>query len=234
MSNQDSYLEFRNMNLDDYKTSPLPYYFIKSLPEDKNASILDIGCGYGQNLLKIKELGYKNLKGIDISSSGKEILNAQGIEFEQIENLGIFCEASKQKYDFIIMSHVLEHIPKEEIIGSARAIKEIISETGKFLIVVPNAQSNTDAYWAYEDFTHTVLFTSGSIYYVLKMAGFNKIEFVDPNNIEGLKGLKKLFRRFFLSLYNQNKLFWNKITSSTYHTKSPNIYSFEIKVLVSN
>ncbi|MGC9101323.1 MAG: hypothetical protein ACP5HC_08750 [Caldisericum sp.] len=41
--------------------------------------------------------------------------------------------------------------------------------------MVRNVQSNTGAYWAYEDFSHFTLFTSGSIYYVLKMAGFDEI-----------------------------------------------------------
>lgn len=43
--------------------------------------------------------------------------------------------------------------------------------------MMPNAQSNTDCYWAYEDFTHYTLFIAGSLLYVLREAGFTNIEF---------------------------------------------------------
>jgi len=63
--------------------------------------------------------------------------------------------------------------------------------------MVPNAQSPVGCYWAYEDFTHTTLFTAGSLYYVLKMAGFKEITFVDPLCIEGLPLWKKMVRKTF-------------------------------------
>lgn len=47
--------------------------------------------------------------------------------------------------------------------------------------MVPNAQSYTGAYWRYEDFTHNIMFTAGSSTYVLRSAGFENIEFLDPD-----------------------------------------------------
>lgn len=98
------------------------------------------------------------------------------------------------------------------------------------LISVPNAQSNTGCYWAYEDWTHTTLFTSGSIYYVLKSAGFNNVEFIDRDCTLGQNSLKRFLKKYFLKLYILNKSFWNKVTSSSYHEPSPKIFSYEIKV----
>jgi hypothetical protein len=99
------------------------------------------------------------------------------------------------------------------------------------IITVPNAQSNTGAYWAYEDFTHEYLFTSGSIYYVLTLAGFRQIEFIDIDCTEGLPIIKKLVRKILLKMYKAKVHFYNKITCSSFHKQSPEIYSFEIKVL---
>ncbi len=56
---------------------------------------------------------------------------------------------------------------------------------------MPNAQSHTGCYWAYEDFTHNTLFTAGSLLYVLKMAGFAHIEIIDKDALVGVKGGKK-------------------------------------------
>ncbi|MBK7370676.1 MAG: hypothetical protein IPJ09_04415 [Saprospiraceae bacterium] len=86
------------------------------------------------------------------------------------------------------MSHVLEHIEKINIIDTLITIKSyLLAESGSFVVMVPNAQSVTGAYWMYEDFTHTTLFTSGSIYYVLKSQpknGFQKnILFLESKNL---------------------------------------------------
>jgi hypothetical protein len=62
--------------------------------------------------------------------------------------------------------------------------------------MVRNVQSNTGSYWAYEYFTHFTLFTSGSIYYVLKMAGFDEIEFVDVECLEGIPFIKRMIKKF--------------------------------------
>ena len=97
--------------------------------------------------------------------------------------------------------------------------------------MVPNAQSNTNCYWAYEDFTHTTLFTSGSIFYVLKMAGFKEIRFVDTDCTAGLPYHKKILRKLLMKIFYFRVEFWNRVTSSSFHKPSPKIYSYEIKVL---
>lgn len=146
-------------------------------------------------------------------------------------DLGNLKNPFEQKFDVIILSHIIEHIPKSEIISTLAFIKnEFLVKNGKLLIAVPNAQSNTDCYWAYEDWTHTTLFTSGSIYYVLKAAGFEKIKFLDIDCTLGSSKIKSIIRKFFLKVYKINKNFWNKITCSAYHQPSPQIFSYEIKV----
>lgn len=131
------------------------------------------------------------------------------------------------------MSHVLEHIPKENIILTLIDIKQnLLKEDGAFFIAVPNAQSNTNCYWAYEDFTHSTLFTAGSLLYVLKAAGFKSITFVDPYGYEHSSYWKKIMRRLLLKIYDTNNRFWNSVTGSTYHLPSPKIYTWELRALI--
>ncbi|MBK7438833.1 MAG: methyltransferase domain-containing protein [Saprospiraceae bacterium] len=129
-------------------------------------------------LNELRKLGYINIHGIDISDESVEACKAKGIFITKIDTIEKFAENSLIKYDFITMSHVLEHIEKINIIDTLITIKSyLLAESGSFVVMVPNAQSVTGAYWMYEDFTHTTLFTSGSIYYVLKSAGFQKYPF---------------------------------------------------------
>ncbi|MGB9762806.1 MAG: class I SAM-dependent methyltransferase [Minisyncoccia bacterium] len=200
------------------------------LPSDKDAKILDFGCGFGQTLKELMKLGYKNVIGCDVDKNALEIARQHGLNVENCSDLDSFSRKYQDYFDFIIMSHVLEHFPKDRIVPALKSIRAML-KSGVLFIMVPNAQSNTGAYWAYEDFTHFTLFTSGSIYYVLKMAGFDEIEFVDIECLEGIPFIKRMIKKFLLRLYKFNIHFWNRVTSSSFHKPSPEIYSFEIKVI---
>ena len=204
---------------------------MKILPHDKSAKILDIGCGFGQTIKALSALGYTSVRGVDISDEALGHCRDLGLNVEKVSDLANYMTKNREEYDFIIMSHVLEHIDKNLIIPYVSAIKAMLRKDGQFMVMVPNAQSNTDCYWAYGDFTHTTLFTAGSLYFVLMAGGFTKIEFVDPFCVEGLSLPKKGIRLFMLKLFTANKLFWNRITASSYHRPSPIIFSYEIKGL---
>lgn len=229
-----NYFEARNVKSEFYDNYIMPLYMKKLLPKQKEAYILDFGCGFGQNLLALKKDGYNNIVGVDIEKSVIEFCKSKGLDVKDSSNLNEFIKLNQNQFDFVIMSHALEHFPKNEIIPTLKKIKSIMKKNGGVLVMVPNAQSNTNCYWAYEDFTHTTLFISGSLYYVLKMAGFNGIEFIDIDCTERLSFFKKVIKKSFLRLYKINRSFWNRITSSSYHKPSPQIFSYDIKIFAKN
>lgn len=231
MTKYSEYFNLRNIDSNYYLGYKIPKYIVDVLPSDKNASILDIGCGFGSFIREAKKLNYNLVKGIDISEQAIEFAVKQNFDVKKA-SINEFAEQSEERFDFIIMSHVLEHIYKDEIIETLSLIaNKLFKENGKFCLMVPNAQSNTGSYWAYEDFTHTTLFTSGSLFYVLKAAGFKNIKFLDPDGTENSTYFSKILKKTFLTFYRFRKLFWNKITSSSFHQQSPNIFTFELKVL---
>jgi len=226
---KNNYFEYRNISEENYSNLQIPLW-IKYEIKNKDTKILDYGCGFGQILKALKNDSYQNVYGVDIEVNAIQSCRDNNLIVEQLD-LEDLKNPYGFKFDIIILSHIIEHIPKSEIIMTLAFIKnEFLSETGKLLIAVPNAQSNTGCYWAYEDWTHTTLFTSGSIYYVLKAAGFDKIEFLDIDCTLGSSKIKSIIRKFFLKLYVANKKFWNKITCSSFHQPSPQIFSYEIKV----
>ena len=210
----------------------LPSYLTNVLPADKKARILDIGCGWGTTLQAFKKIGFENLQGIDISASAIAHCKSQGLNVERIHTIISYCKKHRRKYDFILMSHVLEHIEKSEIIETLNVLRSrALEKEGCLCIMVPNAQSNTGCYWAYEDFTHSVLFTAGSLYFVLKSAGFTNVEFLDINGLEGSGIFRKSIKTILQKVYKININFWNKVTVSSFHRPSPQIYTFEIKAI---
>lgn len=238
--NKTSYFVARNIESNFYQNYTLPHYLQSILTcVGGGGRILDFGCGFGQNLLAIraflksqKLLNITSISGIEIDQQAIDFCLSQELNVKKIENIFQYFPSSDAKYDLIILSHVLEHFPKNQIIPLLSHLKNhLLSTNGKLLIMVPNAQSNTGCYWAYEDFTHETLFTAGSLIYVLKMSGFQHTEIIDPNCIEGINIFKKLLRITLLKYYSLKINFWNKITSSAFHAPSPRIYSYEIKML---
>ncbi|MBU1152718.1 class I SAM-dependent methyltransferase [bacterium] len=152
-----SYFEARNVSPDFYKNHQLPLYLIDRLPNDKNAFILDFGCGFGQTMIALKQMGYKNIFGIDIDDCAISHCRNTGLNVSKVDKLEDVANQNAGNYDFIIMSHVLEHFPKDQVIPTLKLIRYMLKDGGKLMMMVPNAQSNTGCYWAYEDFTHYTL-----------------------------------------------------------------------------
>lgn len=145
---------------------------------DKNSKILDLGCGYGSFLYFLKMHGYKDVVGVDIS--GEEIaLCNRFFESYKLSKIDIFdyIGATKEKFDVIYLSHVLEHIKKEQLLGFLETVKNLLNETGFFIIVVPNNASyfNSTAN-RYGDLTHEIGFTDKSLRQALTLADFRHIE----------------------------------------------------------
>lgn len=207
-----------------------PSYIKENLPKNKAARILDIGCGYGGFLLQLQHEGYTNIEGIDINKEAVDHCRGKGLRVFKIDTIFGFEQTNHtSKYDFIIMTHVIEHILKQDIIPTLISIKSLLAPEGKLYLTTPNAQSRSGTYWAYEDFTHEWIFTSGSLKYVLMAAGFSKVSFIDKDGTSNSR--YKQLKKIFLWLYERNHRFWNKITGAAYHPESPNIYTWELKVL---
>lgn len=76
--------------------------------EDKEAKILDIGCGEGRGLDALKERGFVNICGIDLSD---EKLNKACEKGHKVLNsdFHVLKEINDGEYDYIFCSHTLEH-----------------------------------------------------------------------------------------------------------------------------
>ena len=226
---KNNYFEYRNVDPSMYKNSTVPFW-IKHEIESKDLKILDYGCGFGQNLIALQNESYDNVYGVDIEVNAIKVCENNGLDVRQL-NLDDLQNPYDFKFDVIILTHIIEHIPKDKIISTLSFIKNnFLKINGKVLIAVPNAQSNTEGYWMYEDWTHSTLFTSGSLYYVLKSAGFDSVDFLDIDcTLEVKVKIKIIIRKLFLKIYILNKTFWNHVTCSSYHKQSPQIFSYEIK-----
>lgn len=174
-------------------------YFIKNfksfLPREKNSHVLDIGIGNGKTLKVFKNLGYDNYMGIDIARDLIEEAKKRGLSCEYIEDTNAFLDLNKEKYSFVFLSHVIEHIPKNEAVIFLEKIKNSLANDGVLAITTPSVQNifYVGPFW---DFTHVNFFTERSLYQLSEAAGFSFIEInseKNPINIYG-KGMLNYFK----------------------------------------
>ncbi len=225
----NDYFSLRNVQEEPYV---LPDYLNDHLPVNREANILDIGCGLGAFLHELANRGYTGLTGIDISDEAISVCLRKGLSVEKIDSLNNYCQGSTKRFDFIMMSHVLEHLEKEKVIETLALIRvKLLAPGGLLVLMVPNAQSNTGCYWAYEDFTHHTLFTTGSLSFVLRAAGFDSVVFLDADGLSESSMPGRWLRFLFLQIYKFNIWFWNRVTNSSFHRSSQQIFTYELKVL---
>ncbi|MEP7320673.1 MAG: class I SAM-dependent methyltransferase [Saprospiraceae bacterium] len=80
------------------------HFILEQLGGNKNLKIIDIGCGNGFLLSKLKNLGYRQLYGCDIIND----LTDKSIPFimANIEHLPF----KDDEYDIVLCNHTIEHI----------------------------------------------------------------------------------------------------------------------------
>ena len=96
-------------------------------------SLLEVGCGRGEFLAKIKNKG--NVLGLERSSSASKAAAALGIEVVvgDVENAATFAPAS---FDCIYSNHAFEHLADPE--AALASMERWIKEEGELFIGIPN------------------------------------------------------------------------------------------------
>lgn len=146
------------------------------LPENRTAAILELGCGVGGFLLCCRDLGYRNVDGIDISPEQVAFCHRLGFtEVERAEALDYLSRQSR-RWDAVVLSDVLEHLPRREVLATLEAIHDRLSADGRVILRVPNMSNPLNLRTRYVDFTHETGFTKESVAQLLRAAGFEVSE----------------------------------------------------------
>jgi SAM-dependent methyltransferase len=153
----------------------------KYLPADKNANILDVGCGMGHFLYFLEKEGNKNYLGIDVSEENIRFCKDHNFNVKQCDVFDFLTQNTKP-FQVIIANDIVEHFTKEEIVRLLELIKKNLSTDGIFIVKVPNASNPiTSSSSRYYDFTHEISFTEVSLSQILKVCGFGNVKVYPPD-----------------------------------------------------
>ncbi len=171
------------------------------LPADRSIRIADLGCGYGPLVLCLKESGYTNVVGVDVSSEQVELARSLGLDNVREGGLVEYLQNTTHTFDVIFLMDVLEHLEKQEVVDLLELVSNVLTDNGRLILHVPNAEGLFGMRIRYGDFTHQVCFTPQSIRQVLLATGYSNVDVYEDKPL--VHGVKSMARR----------LLWNVLTA---------------------
>jgi 2-polyprenyl-3-methyl-5-hydroxy-6-metoxy-1,4-benzoquinol methylase len=148
--------------------------FSPLLPVHKEATILDLGCGYGEFLYFLQSKDYTETRGIDLNIQQLEVARSLGVRNVQCGEAQEFLRTSVGQFDFISAIDVLEHVPKDQVLEFLDFVYAALRPGGRFLCQVPNLAAFYTPLF-YMDFSHETPFTTSSLKQVLQFANFQNV-----------------------------------------------------------
>jgi SAM-dependent methyltransferase len=145
--------------------------YLPLLPNDRNARILDLGCGYGEFVYFLQRKGYTNAKGIDLNHRQLEVGRSLGVWNIECVEATALLKVCRGGFDFISAIDVLEHVPKNQLLEFLEQVYAALLPGGRFLCQVPNLAAFYTPLF-YMDFSHETPFTASSLKQALELASF--------------------------------------------------------------
>lgn len=158
------------------------------LPGRKDAAILDIGFGDGWFMAACLNLGYTNISGAEFAPENRPYLKEWKVKLHKIEGeIGGFLAQHPGEYDFIHMSHVIEHIPKYSLLWIVDAIYQALKKEGTLFLRTPNMEGPCANSSYYVTLAHEYGFSGSNLRSLLSVCGFDDIRLHPPLPPRGLR-----------------------------------------------
>ena len=185
--------------------------FCKKYIAGKSGSLLDVGCGLGFFVKKIR--GFKSWEsyGYEISTSAveyaKEKFNSQNIFCGRVEESNF----SKNYFDIITLWDVIEHIPDPHQL--LNYLRTILKENGILFIHTPNIgvqlpKARFKRFFLEENEPHLLeakdhlnIYSPQTIKILLKQCGFGRQNFIHFRPIQSVSGNKSQLLRMIKNLW---------------------------------
>src|SRR5580698_6645647 len=103
------------------------------LPANKGCRILDLPCGAGNLLFALKELGYTNVRGVDIDPGQVRLAREIGLPADEGDVFEALAREAEGSVARIFALDFLEHIPVERAVEFCRACHRALMPGGKLI-----------------------------------------------------------------------------------------------------
>jgi len=158
-------------------------------PADRDARILDLGCGHGAIVEAALRAGYRRVEGVDASPEQVAAAKALGIGgVRQGDLRQALAEQPPASLDVVIMFDLLHYFPPDEQVAIIDGVNHILAPGGRWIVHVPNGEAPFAGRMRYWDYLAAGAFTRASIAQILLASGFREVRcFEDVPAPHGIK-----------------------------------------------
>ena len=134
----DKYFEHRQLTTpskESYEGLARAYaaWYQKFLPKDKNARILDVGCGTGGFLFFLEKQGYTNYWGIDLCATQVKYIQEHITPRVTVADGFEYLKANG-RFNVVVLNDTLEHVPKNRVLDFLTSINKALEPKGLLFI----------------------------------------------------------------------------------------------------
>jgi 2-polyprenyl-3-methyl-5-hydroxy-6-metoxy-1,4-benzoquinol methylase len=105
------------------------------LPQERNAAILDCGCGDGRLLRFLSAKGYVSLQGVDRDPSSIAAIGPlSGCKVDCVEVDLDYLRSQRGRFKLIVCKQMIYYIDRSEIIAFMAALKDALCNDGVLII----------------------------------------------------------------------------------------------------
>ena len=174
-------------------------HLMPHIPLDRDAVIVDIGCGAGSFLHFLRELGYRNVFGVDISPEQVALAREAGLECVEEGEAVDYLTVRQCSFDVVVAIDVIEHLTRFEAVKFLGAARDALRPGGRVVLHTLNASAPFFGRIRYGDITHETAFNRVSLDQVFRAVGLVPVGFT-PTHPTGRFPLR-VFRRAIVALY---------------------------------
>lgn len=140
---------------------------------NRDAAILDIGCGYGPFLEYLLAQGYHRLKGVELDQACVEACRQRlPVPVEQIVNLEDYLARESQRFDVVTLISVAVYWPHDQVVPILQHLKRLLAPGGRLIVEVPNGAALAGQVFAMKDWGLRVTFTEHTLRESLERAEY--------------------------------------------------------------
>jgi 2-polyprenyl-3-methyl-5-hydroxy-6-metoxy-1,4-benzoquinol methylase len=148
---------------------------VRFLPALPGGRLLDVGCGSGEWLSVMKNLGWE-VEGLDFDENAVRVARQTG--------LNVHCGALEDQrfpdgsFDAVTLNHVIEHVP--DPVKTLKECARILKKGGKLVLATPNSASLSHRLFkndwrGLEPPRHLHIFSPSSMRRALRIAGMRNV-----------------------------------------------------------
>lgn len=186
----DFYLQFENRFRGDQATIKerqklyLPYIKAAHSVVDDITSVLDIGCGRGEFLELIQDIGLTPI-GLDLNLSMVDEIIKKGMQATQMDAYDFLLTQKSNSLLAVTGFQIVEHIPFNELVRILTECFRVLAPGGIIIFETPNPENLVVSGHTFRyDPSHLNPLPPNLLSFVVETRGFDKIEIVRLHPVE--------------------------------------------------